>query len=142
MRDCYWRTTQPWGFELLNRIAWSTRCHKYELLQRTLAVGGELISWKRRGLGRGEWVSLVTAELELWGLIEQVGSENVLDYLYCVEVGNSDVRYWEELILSAGICFWLIKIRSNESSVEQVLQLLGEWWLCGTKWRTLFCVAQ
>lgn len=36
--------------------------------------------------------------------MEQIGSENVSDYLYTVEVGNSDVKYWEQLILSA-VCF-------------------------------------
>lgn len=63
--------------------------------------------------------------------MEQIGSENVSDYLYSIEVGNSDVRYWDEFILSAVCFFWLIKVKSNESNVEQVQRGYSNYWANG-----------
>lgn len=132
----------PSGFELLN-----TNQHEVQGVRSVnyskdpLQEAGCLWVGNPRGLGRGKF--------EPGGQAEQIWSQSILGlFLFC-----RSGRCWlvsrvpGRVHLKCKIFFWLIKVKSNESDVEQVQRGYCNYGendgaACDEKWRAFFCVVK
>lgn len=121
----------------------SMKCRVSEvwITPKTLCKRLGAVGWKCRGLGRSEF--------EPGGQAEQIWSRSILGLSLFGRSGRCWLvsRVPGRVHLKCKIFFWLIKVRSNESDVEQVQRGYCNYGendsaACDEKWRAFFCVVK